>query len=95
MLISLWLPILLSGVALHVASAVAWMVLPHHKAEWTGLRDEAGFAGRLQELNLAPGQYLFPHASTSAEMKSEEFQERMREAPGGRCRFGGTSRVWA
>ena len=36
-LISLWLPIVLSGVALFFASWAAWMLLPHHKGEWKAL----------------------------------------------------------
>lgn len=34
---SLWLTIVLSAVAVFYASFVAWMILPHHKADWNGL----------------------------------------------------------
>ena len=30
----LTLPVLLSGLATHILSTLAWMVLPHHKPEW-------------------------------------------------------------
>ena len=37
---SLWLPILLSAVAVFVASSVVWMLLPHHRDDFAGLPDE-------------------------------------------------------
>lgn len=30
-------PIILSGIAVHIASTLAWVVLPHHKPEWLRL----------------------------------------------------------
>lgn len=35
--LDLWLPILIAGVAVHIASTLAWTVLPHHKPEWLRL----------------------------------------------------------
>jgi len=34
---ALWLPILLSGAVVFVASSLVWMVLPHHKSDWAAL----------------------------------------------------------
>ncbi|MCA9233587.1 MAG: hypothetical protein KDA57_23305, partial [Planctomycetales bacterium] len=82
-LTSLWLPILLSSVALFFLSFLAWMVLPHHKADWRGLPDERAFGDALAGLNLPPGNYAFPHFKTSEEMKSREFQERQQRGPNG------------
>lgn len=35
--LDLWLPILIAGVAVHIASTLAWTLLPHHKPEWLRL----------------------------------------------------------
>jgi hypothetical protein len=80
-LTSLWLPIVLSSVALFFASFLAWMVLPHHKQDWIGLPDEAAFGKALGDLNVPAGQYMFPHCATAEEMKSPEFIERQKKGP--------------
>jgi hypothetical protein len=82
-LTSLWLPIVLSGVALFFASFLSWMVLPHHKQDWVGLPDEAGFDKALGDLNVPAGNYMFPYCGTSEQMKSPEFQTRQKNGPNG------------
>ena len=78
---SLWLPIILSGVALFFASWAAWMLLPHHKGEWKGLPEEEGVMTALRKFNVPPGQYMFPHACGHDEMKGEDFKRRMEAGP--------------
>jgi len=83
---SLWLPILVSGVALFFASWAAWMLLPHHKGEWKGLPDEGAVMNALR--NVPPGQYMFPYAAKPEDCKSEEFKRRRETGP------TGTLTVW-
>jgi hypothetical protein len=78
---SLWLPIVVSGVALFFASAAAWMLLPHHKPEWKGLPDEAAVMNTLR--SIPPGQYMFPYASKPEDWKSDEFKQRTQAGPNG------------
>lgn len=59
-LVDLWLPILLSAVAVFVASALAWMVMPHHKQDHVALPDMDRGLDSVRALNLQPGQYYFP-----------------------------------
>jgi hypothetical protein len=54
----LWLPILLSSVAVFIASALAWMVMPHHKGEYKKVANEDAFLAAVR--GIAPGQYMFP-----------------------------------
>ena len=82
-LTSLWLPIIVSGVALFFASFVAWMLLPHHKGEWQKLPDEEGIMAALRKFNIPPGQYNFPHACNPEEMKSDDYKRRKEAGPGG------------
>ena len=77
----LWLPILLSGLATHVISTLAWMVLPHHKPEWRKLPVEDEFQDWLDQKEVAPNQYIFPHSDDPAEMKSDSFKQKQ-----GKCR---------
>jgi hypothetical protein len=87
-LTSLWLPIVLSGVALFFASWAAWMLLPHHKKEWAGLPDEDGVLTALRSTNVPPGQYMFPYACKPEEYKSDDFKRRSESGP------NGTLTVW-
>ena len=58
---SLWLPIVLSAVATFMAGFVLWVVLPHHKSDWSPLPDEEATTSTLNAQSLAPGMYLVPH----------------------------------
>lgn len=72
LLLALWLPVILTTLALFFASFLAWTVLPHHKPEWSGLPDEDDFRKHLEEKDLAPGQYIFPYCEDPKEMKDPE-----------------------
>jgi hypothetical protein len=80
---SLWLPILVSGVALFFASWIAWMLIGHHKADWTPLPNEDAFSSFVRDAGLAPGQYMFPHCPSPEEYKSEAFRARLQSGPNG------------
>jgi hypothetical protein len=82
-LTSLWLPILLSGIALFFASFAAWMLLPHHKKEWIGLPNEDAIMRQLKSDNLIAGQYCFPYAATPEAMKDEAYKAKMKAGPRG------------
>jgi len=86
---SLWLPIVLSGVALFFASWAAWMLLPHHKGEWTGLPNEEAIMRQIKGDNLPPGQYCFPYAASPEDCKSEAYKAKMQAGP------RGTLTLWA
>jgi hypothetical protein len=79
---SLWLPILLSAVLVFVVSSIIHMMLRYHANDFRKLPDENGFAEALRKLNIPAGEYTLPHAANAKEMKSPEFQERMKKGPG-------------
>ncbi len=73
---SLWLPILCSGLATHIASTLAWVVLPHHKPEWTKLPDEDGLLDWLNSRSTPAGQYIFPfHLGEDGKPSAEQEQK--------------------
>lgn len=80
--LDLWLPILLSGLATHILSTLAWTALPHHKPEWTRLPAEDDLHNLLTKHQTGPGQFIFPFASGSQEMKSDAFQQKAGKCSG-------------
>ena len=78
----LWLPILLVGLATHIASTIAWTVLPHHKPEWNKLPAEDPLLDFLDQHQVKANQYLFPYAHDNKEMATPEYKEKMET----RCR---------
>jgi hypothetical protein len=79
----LWLPILLSAVAVFIASSIINMLLPYHRSDYRKLPDEEQVMADLRRVDLAPGDYVFPHAEGPAEMGSEAYIQRRTAGPVG------------
>ncbi len=80
---SLWLPILLSGVIVFIASALAWTVLPHHKPDWKGVPKEDDFLEAVRSSNIPAGQYMFPFCPDRAALSNPEMKKRYEAGPHG------------
>jgi hypothetical protein len=78
---SLWLPILLSSVAVFVISSIIHMASPWHKGDYSKLPDEAKVMDTLRPLGIPPGDYMIPRPSSRQELASPEFAEKMRKGP--------------
>ena len=83
MTFSLILPIVISGVALFFASFLSWMVLQLHKQDWVKLAQEDKFLEAARGCDLTLGSYVFPGCGSPAEMKSEEFKQKLATGPCG------------
>ena len=83
MTFSLIVPIVVSAVALFIASFLSWMVLQLHKQDWVTLAQEDKFLEAVRGCDLALGSYAFPGCSSPEEMKSEEFVRKMEAGPCG------------
>jgi hypothetical protein len=80
---SLWAPILLSAVAVFVASSILHMLLPYHRSDYRQLPDENRVLDALRSAGVTPGRtYHFPYC-THKEMKSPEVQEKFKRGPVG------------
>lgn len=77
-LTELWLPILVSAVLVFLASSVMHMLLKYHHTDYVGLPDEGLVAGLR---DVAPGNYMVPHAASFEEMKSSDWNERLQRGP--------------
>ena len=78
---SLWLPILLSAVLVFVVSSVIHMFTPWHKGDVRGVPGEAEAMAALRKLNLPPGDYVMPYATSMEAMKSPEYVARLEAGP--------------
>lgn len=80
-ILSLWLPILLSALAVWVVSFLVWVVLPHHKKDFKAVDNEE--AARAALKGLQPGQYNIPHVESQSEFKKPEVQKLFKDGPNG------------
>jgi hypothetical protein len=79
--VDLWLPILAAGLATHILSTIAWVVLPHHKPEWQKYPNEDELLGQLAK-NAQAGQYIFPYARSSEDVNSDAYKEKLSKCRG-------------
>ena len=77
----LWLPILLSGVFVFLASSLIHMVIPWHKNDYPKAPDEDKILDALRPLAIPQGSYFLPRPSNMKEMGSPEFIEKLKKGP--------------
>jgi hypothetical protein len=81
-LYALWLPILLSAVAVFIASSVIHMLLTSwHKNDFKKIPDEDRFRQTVGPLALPTGDYIVPYAGTMDEMKTSGFAQKRVQGP--------------
>ena len=78
---ALWLPIVLSAVLVFVASSIIHMALPWHKSDYPKLPNEDRVMDALRPLAIPPGDYMLPRPSSTQEMRSPEFAEKVKRGP--------------
>ena len=78
-LADLWLPILLSGIAVFIISSLIWAVIQYHNSDWQKLSDEDAVRSVLS--GTEPGQYALPHAEDNKAKADEAWQAKYREGP--------------
>ena len=77
---SLWLPGLVSAVAVFVLSAILHMVLKYHRADYRKLAGEEAVAAALRQSPPAPGVYMIPYCEP-AQMKDPAMRKRFEDGP--------------
>lgn len=80
---SLWLPVVVSAVAVWLVSALLHMALKYHRADYKQLADEEAVGAALRKAAPAPGLYAIPYCLDAAAMKDPAVQERYRKGPVG------------
>jgi hypothetical protein len=79
--LTLWLPVIVSAVAVFLASSIVNAVLPWHKNDFKRLSNEDAARSALRPLAIPPGEYMVPRCIERAELKSPEFIAKMNEGP--------------
>lgn len=80
-LTALWLPVLVSAVAVFLLSFVFHMLLPFHKNDYRAVPNDSAVMDALRPFAIAPGDYMVPRPNGMADMKTPEFQEKMNRGP--------------
>jgi hypothetical protein len=80
-ILSLWMPIVVSGVLVFVASSLIHMLLPYHKNDFRKLPDEDAVFRGLQSVTIPPGDYVLPYAGSTEAMKSDEYRGKVERGP--------------
>ena len=78
---SLWLPVVLSAVAVWFVSAILHMVLKYHRADYKQLAGEDAVAPPLRQAAPAPGIYMIPYAMDPGQMKDPAMQKKYADGP--------------
>jgi len=78
---SLWLPGVVSAVAVFVLSAILHMVLKYHKADYKELRDEDSVAQAIRKSGPGPGVHFIPYCSDYSKMKDPAFRKKFEDGP--------------
>ncbi len=78
---SLWLPVIVSTVAVFVLSSVSHMLLKHHKHDYKGLPNEDAVAEVVRKGGPAPGVYFIPYCPDPAQMKDPAVQKKYVDGP--------------
>ena len=82
-LADLWLPILLSAVAVFIASSVIHMATPMHKKDYAQLPNQDAVMEAMRNAGVQRGAYVFPYASSMKEMGDEAFIAKQNAGPVG------------
>jgi hypothetical protein len=82
-LMSLWMPIVLSAVAVFVLSSLVHMVLKYHAGDYAKLPAEDEVIAGLSAANLPPGEYVFPYAGSMAAMNDPAYLDRLKRGASG------------
>ena len=80
-LLALWLPILLSAVAVFIISSIIHMALPWHRNDFLKVPREGEVMDALRSFAIPPGDYMMPRAATMAEMRAPSFSEKLNKGP--------------
>ena len=79
--LSLWLPVLLSGVGVFTVSSIIHMVLRYHRNDYGPVPSEDDVRSALRSAGIPPGDYMIPHAGGTGGMNDPDWIEKATEGP--------------
>lgn len=101
-LTSLWVPILVSAVAVFVASSIIHMLLPYHRKDYRPVPAEDAVMEALRRFNIPAGDYFMPCPTGPSALKDPAYLEKRNKGPimvatvmpSGPIAMGGTFVQW-
>lgn len=78
---SLWLPVVVSAVAVFVVSSLVHMLLRFHRADYRQLPDEEAVSQALRRVAPPPGLYVLPYVMDPSRMQDPAVRKRYEEGP--------------
>ena len=78
---SLWLPVVVSAIAVFIASSILHMVVKHHKADYRKLPNEDAVREVLGKGSPAPGVYVTPYCGEMKQMREPAMVEKYKKGP--------------
>jgi hypothetical protein len=80
---ALWLPIILSAVAVFIVSSVVHMVIKYHASDYVKLPNEDAIRAAIRSAKAEARMYVFPYCSDMKEMQTPEMKQKYAEGPVG------------
>jgi hypothetical protein len=78
---SLWLPVLLSAVAVFIVSSIIHMFLGYHMSDYKRLPAEDEVMAALRKFEIPPGDYMVPCPTGRQAFKDPAFREKLKAGP--------------
>ena len=78
---SLWLPILLSAVAVFFVSWLIHMFLKYHSNDFKKMPNEDAVMDALRKFNIPLGEYMVPRCDNMKQMKEAAFIDKLNKGP--------------
>lgn len=78
---SLWLPGIVSAVAVFVVSGIFHMALKYHRADYKKLADEDSVAEAIRKAGPSPGIHFIPYCMEASQMKDPAMRKKFEEGP--------------
>ena len=80
-IVALWLPTILSAIAVFVVSSILHMFLRYHRSDFAEVPREDEVQAALRPFAIPPGEYVLPRAECQKDMQTPEFQAKLDQGP--------------
>jgi hypothetical protein len=81
--LQIWLPVIVTAVAVFIASSLIHMVFKWHNRDYRKLPNEDEVRTAIRDGSPAPGLYVLPYCADMKQMQNEEMQKKYRDGPVG------------
>ena len=77
----LWMPVLLTAVAVFIASSLIHMVFKWHNSDYKKLANEDAVRDAIRASSPTPGQYVVPHCADMKDMQGDAMRQKFIDGP--------------